>query len=274
MIFNMRNWMRLVCLLLVIILVSCKASKTISKAVSVKTETKMENRVNEDSVKEVRARFQMLQNNKIVFSTFNAKIKVESSGSNGKNPDITAVVRIIKDSAIWMSLSATILNVEIYRVLITKDSVVFINKQDKEVKFRSLDFIQEVTQIPFDFKTLQDFIIGNPIFVSDSIHSFKKNNDLAFFSTIDAYFKNLLTVTNSDNLLIRSKMDDIDVNRSRTADIIYDGYENNSGIHFSTQREVNVSEKNKLEFKLGFKQYEFNKELSVTLNVPKNYKRK
>ena len=270
----MSNWMRFVCLSLIIILAGCKATKTINKAISVKPEIKVENRINEDSIREVNERFLKLKSNKIDFSTFNAKIKVESSGSNGKNPDITAVVRVIKDSAIWMSLSATILNVEIYRVLIKKDSVIFINKQDKEVKFRSLDFIQEVTQIPFDFQTLQDLIVGNPIFISDSVISFKKNNDFAFFSTIDAYFKNLLTLTNMDNLIVRSKMDDIDVLRSRTADLIYDGYEFNNGIHFSTQRQINVSEKNKLEIKLGFKQYEFNKELSVVMNVPKNYKRK
>jgi phosphoribosylformylglycinamidine synthase len=37
---------------------------------------------------------------------------------------------------------------------------------------------------------------------------------------------------------------------------------------------VSVSEKNKLDVKLNYKQYEFNKEVSITFNVPKNYKLK
>ncbi len=64
-----------------------------------------------------------------------------------------------------MSLSATFLNIEVYRVLIMKDSVILLNKQQKEVQFRSLDYLQEVIQIPFDYKTIEDLLIGNPVFV-------------------------------------------------------------------------------------------------------------
>jgi len=43
---------------------------------------------------------------------------------------------------------------------------------------------------------------------------------------------------------------------------------------FSTVRHITVSEKNKLDIRLQFKQVEFNKELSVYFSVPKNYLRK
>ena len=72
---------------------------------------------------------------------------------------------------------------------------------------------------------------------------------------------------------MHSKLDDVDINRNRTADITYSNFENNDGINFSTYREITVSEKNKLDIRLNYKQYEFNKELSVSLKVPKNYKR-
>ena len=62
--------------------------------------------------------------------------------------------------------------------------------------------------------------------------------------------------------------------RNRTADITYSEYETKSGFSFSTYREITVSEKNKLDITLKFKQYEFNKELSVSFNIPKNYTRK
>jgi hypothetical protein len=158
--------------------------------------------------------------------------------------------------------------------LITNDSVILINKQDKEVKFRSLDYLQELTQIPFDFKTLQDIIIGNPVFISDSVNAFREKDGYVFLTTIDEYFKNLLTISNSNHLMLHSKMDDVDVTRSRTADILYDGYEFANGFNFSKERQIVASEKNRLDIKLSFKQYEFNKELSVAFNVPKSYKRK
>ena len=68
------------------------------------------------------------------------------------------------------------------------------------------------------------------------------------------------------------KMDDVDFSRNRTADIIYEGYQNNTGLNFSTLRKITASEKNKIDIKLEFKQYEFDKDVPVSLTVPKNYK--
>ena len=254
---------------------SCKVTKKINKAIETKELTPvLINKDVEDSIRMVNETFSKFKSHNIDFQTFNAKIKIESDGTNGKNPDITAVIKIIKDSAIWMSLSATFLNVEIYRVLITRDSVIVINKQKKEVQYRSLDYLQEVTQIPFDYKTLENLIIGNPIFIGDSVKSFRKIDNNILISTIDQYFKNLITISNENKVMMHSKMDDIDISRSRTADITYEGYENNNGYYFSTDRQISISEKTKMDIKFNYKQYEFNKELSVNFNVPKNYQRK
>jgi hypothetical protein len=253
----------------------CKTTKKINKAISPKEVYPVpENRSKADSVKEITETVNRLKGNYIDFRTFNAKIKVESSDSKGKNPDISAVVRIIKDSAIWLSLSATFLNIEVYRVLIKKDSVILLNKQKKEVQFRSMDYLQEVTEIPFDYQTLQDLIIGNPVFFNDSINSFRQQDNVILMSSIGEYFKNLLTLTRDSKLMLHSKMDDVDHNRNRTADITYDSYENKGGTFFSTDRQIIVAEKNKMSISLNYKQYEFNKELSVGFNIPKNYKRK
>ena len=264
--------------LIVIILftiTSCKVTKKINKAIETKELMPvLINKDVEDSIRMVNETFSKFKSHNIDFQTFNAKIKIESDGTNGKNPDITAVIKIIKDSAIWMSLSATFLNVEIYRVLITRDSVIVINKQKKEVQYRSLDYLQEVTQIPFDYKTLENLIIGNPIFIGDSVKSFRKIDNNILISTIDQYFKNLITISNENKVMMHSKMDDIDISRSRTADITYEGYENNNGYYFSTDRHISISEKKKMDIRFNYKQYEFNKELSVNFNVPKNYQRK
>jgi hypothetical protein len=181
---------------------------------------------------------------------------------------------MVKDSAIWLSLSATILGVEVYRVLIKPDSVILINKQEKEVQFRSLDYLQEITQIPFDFKMLQDFILGNPIFIGDSIQSYRKLETIQLLSTLSPPFKHLLTLTGDQNILTHSKLDDLDMSRSRTADITYENYSYIDNTPFASYRQVTVSEKNKLDLRLHFKQPEFNKPLSIVFNIPKHYVRK
>lgn len=258
---------------LIFLVYSCKTVKQINKAIAPKDSTAViiNDQSNVDSLLMIKRTVENLNHNYIDFKTFSAKIKVDYQDNKGKQPDVTAIVRIIKDSAIWISLTASFLNIEIYRVLITKDSVVLLNKQDKEVQYRSIDYLQEVTEIPFDFKTLQDLLIGNPVFIDNNIVYYKKTDNQILFSMVGKYFKHLLTLSSDNYYLTHSKLDDVDMNRSRTADLTYGDYENKTGLNFSTYREITVSEKNKLDIKLNFKQYEFNKELSVSFYIPKNY---
>lgn len=254
---------------------SCRSTKQINKVIAPKDTTvnKSVDKSAADSLLMVQQTMSRLKGHHIDYVSFNAKIKVEYEDIKGRKPDILAVVRIMKDSAIWVSLSASILNVEVYRLLITKDSVILMNTRDKEVQYRSLDYLQEVTQIPFDYKTIQDLLIGNPVFFDSAIVSLKKVEDKILVFTVGDFFKHLLTLSGENILLLHSKLDDVDVNRNRTADISYGDYESKNGIDFSTYREITVSEKNKLDIRLKYKQYEFNKELSVLFKVPKNYKR-
>jgi len=260
-------------ILLVFSVTSCKTIKQINKAIAPKDSTAVVivNQTNTDSLLMIKNTIENMNRNYIYNKTFNAKIKIEYQDSKGKQPDVTAIVRVIKDSAIWISLTATFLNFEIYRVLITRDSVILLNKQDKEVLHRSLDYLQDVTEIPFDYYTLQDLLVGNPIFIDSNIVYYKKTDNQILFSMRGKFFKHLLTLSSDNYFLTHSKLDDVDVSRSRTADLTYADYENKVGFNFSTYREITVSEKNKLDIRMNFKQYEFNKELSVSFNIPKNY---
>lgn len=254
---------------------SCRTAKKINTAIAPKDSTAINIAQSaNDSLRFVNAVKENMRNNFIDVKTFSAKIKVEIEDAQGKQPDVTAVVRMIKDSTIWVSLTATFLNIEVYRARITKDSVILMNKQKKEVQYRSLEYLQDVTSIPFDFGTLQDLILGNPIFFDSSNVLFRKRENYIMASSVTSEFKNLLTMSLDRCLLTHSKLDDADVYRNRTADITYDNYDQLDGRWFSTNREVVVSEKNKLDIRMEFKQVEFNKDLSVSFNIPRNYKRK
>ena len=262
--------------LVVITSVGCKTAKKIQAAVDKKDSTSINitQPVNEDSILLVKNALQEVYSKKIDYKTFSAKIKVEYEDAKGKQPNITAYVRALNDSLIWISGYATIFNVEAFRILIKKDSVFVLDKINKEVKLRSIDYLQEVTEIPFDFETLQNLLIGNPIFLDENVISYKETDSKILLATLGKYFKHLLTLNKTDHFLIHSKLDDVNVVRNRTADITYGDYVNNNGVNFSTFREITVSEKNKLDVLLNFKQYEFNKELVIIFNIPANYTRK
>lgn len=272
--------MRSVSIVVLIILssswmISCRPTKVINKAIATRDSVVVPDRSvsSRDSVILDENAKTALRSNYIDFKTFSAKIKADVQAKDNV-PELTANLRMIKDSVIWVSLQATFLNIEAYRVRITKDSVILLNKLDKEVQYRSLDYLQEVTQIPFDFKTIQDMLIGNPVFFSDSNAAVRKKDDQLLVYAVGNLFKTLLTLNGNDAQLIQCKLDDVDVYRNRTASMTYNDYENINGKPFSTRRQIIITEKNRIDIKLNYKQVEFNKELSVSFSVPKNYKKK
>jgi len=256
-----------------LVFVQCRSGRAITKAIAPRDTTGIVIKSGADSVLLYNAVKANLRKNYIDYRTFSAKIKLEVEDSKGKKPDLVANVRMIKDSVIWISISATILNVEVFRVYIRPDSVVLLNKQEHTVQYRSLDYLQEITDIPFDFKTLQDLIVGNPVFFDSNNINVRRTEGYLLVSSLGKEFKNLLTISVADNLLQHSKLDDLDVARNRTADFTYDDYINSGGFSFSTYRQIIATEKNKLDVRMNFKQFEFNKELSLSFSVPKNYKK-
>ncbi len=254
----------------------CKTAKKIQASVDKKdtTSVHISNPYLDDSLMVIKDVLNGIYNKQILYKTFSAKVKVEYEDAKGKQPNITAYVRILKDSLIWISGYATVFNIEAFRVLITKDSVYVLDKINKEAKLRSIDYLQEVTEIPFDLNTLQNLFVGNPVFMEDSVISYKETESKILLATVGEYFKHLLTLNKGDRMLVHSKLDDVNVARNRTADITYGDYENHNGKPFSTYREITVSEKNKLDIQFSYKQYEFNKELSIIFNIPANYKRR
>lgn len=266
-------------LMIVVLLVSCKSAKKIQTAITkTKTDTTqmiIVDNAHADSVAVIHDLMMKLNSNRIVnFKTFSGKVKVNYRDKEGEQPELTVFVRMQKDSLIWISVNATIFSYEALRVLITPDSVKVLNKKDKIVQLRSVNYLKELVDLPFDFYTLQDFLLGNPIYLDSNVVSYKKNDQSITLMNVGSLFKHLLSITSGDYLLQHSKLDDVDPLRNRTADLTYTGYETTSGVKFATERRVSVSEKGKLDVDMNFKQYGFNETLSYPFSIPKNFKLK
>lgn len=225
-----------------------------------------------DSSKLLAGIMDKVHNRRIEFNTFTAKVKIDYESQDNKDGG-TAHIRLEKDKLLWISLTGP-LGVEGFRLLITPDSVIMMNKLKKTVQYRTIGYLQELTQIPFDFATLQDLIVGNPIFVDSKVVSYKETPEQLLVFIAGDIYKHLLTLNNSDYTLMHSKLDDVDATRNRTCDITYSDYENTAGFPFATKRVITVSEKGRLELSMDYKQYSFNEALTFPFSVPKNYKLK
>jgi hypothetical protein len=260
----------------VMLLASCRSTKKIQTAIAKKDTTQTARVVpvkTFDSTAYMMGLYKAIDSNRIDFKTFSAKIDVDYRDANDKKYDLNVHVRMLKDSVIWMSVNA-VLGIEGIRLMVTKDSVKMLNKQDKQYTERSIDYLQEVTALPLNLSVLQDLIIGNAVFLDSNLVSYANTSDQTItLLSLGKWFKNMVTVSENDKKLLRSKLDDVDLTKSRTADLFYNGYANKNGILFSEKRKITVVEKKKLEVELDFKQYEFNGEVNFPFNIPKNYKR-
>ena len=261
----------------IVLLYSCRSTRTIQTAISkidsVTSPVVAVDHSHDDSMAFIKQNYDRVLANRINFTTFSAKLDVDYEESDGKKYDVNAHVRMYKDSVIWVSVTA-ILGIEGLRAYITRDSVKLLDKQNKIYVARSISYLQELTALPLDLPTLQDLLIGNPVYFDSTIVSYDLNTNAGTISmqSMGEFFRNLVTIGQSDKFILSSKLDDRDEARNRTCFLNYTEYENKKGVNFATKREISVSEKKKLNIKLNFKQYDFNETLSFPFAIPKNYK--
>ncbi len=260
------------------VVTGCHSTKSLQTAISKKDTTVIKSPLilKDSSFNKIPAAevLNALNKNKINFKTFSSKAKVQYEDHNGKQPDFNAFIRLQKDRVLWISISSTFLGIEAFRLYITPDTLILLNKLDKSVEYHPFSYIENFAHIPMNFRLLQNILMGNPVYVGDSIVSYRQIENHILIGTVGAYFKNLITLSAGTNHLERIKLDDIDLSQNRTAALLYGNYEKNDGFDFSTDREINVSEKSKVDVSIEFKQYEFNKELSFPFAIPRNYKTK
>lgn len=257
------------------LLSSCRSTRKIGTAIAKKDTLQQTGNVRDaskDSVAFIKNTLQQIHANHIDFTSFSAKVNIDYKDDADKKYDVNAVVRMYKDSAVWISANA-VLGIEALRVLITKDSVKLLDKLNKTYSARSNDYLQEVTSLPLSLKTVQDLLIGNPVYLDSNVIAYSTSENTVSLLSVSEWFRNLLTVNIKDKSLERSKLNDADIVRNRTADLTYSDYEKKKDISFPTKRRISISEKKKLDIKLEFKQFNFNEDVSFPFSVPKNFKR-
>jgi hypothetical protein len=248
-------------------------------AIKVRDSTLPVRDVHADSMAVIHTTLNGLVRNHIDFRTFSGVLHVHYQGDNGQDNEFNAVVKIKKDSIIWIEIYGKLGAIAIkgFTVMITRDSAKILDIRKKVVRLRSVSYLQEQVHLPVDFGTLQDLLIGNPIFLDTAniLYYRTETKGLSLFS-VGRFFTNFLTL-NPDNTPSHSKLDDTDPLRARTCDITYGDYDYNgpAGAPFSTYRKISVAEKGKVDIEIGInKHYKFNEVLNYPFSIPKNYKRK
>ena len=96
------------------------------------------------------------------FQWISGKISAEVNAEN-KKTSFNTNFRIRKDSVIWMSISPA-LGIEVARVIISQDTVKFINRMNNTFFEGDYKYINKMFNVDADYDMIQALLLGNPNF--------------------------------------------------------------------------------------------------------------
>lgn len=108
------------------------------------------------------------------FDRLNAKLSAEAF-IDSVSTSVTISLRMKRDSVIWMSISK--IGIEGARLLITKDSVKYINRLDNKFFIGDFAYISKLLNTDLDFEILQSLFIGNSVEFYDEDEKIKAGVD-------------------------------------------------------------------------------------------------
>lgn len=223
--------------------------------------------------------------NQFDFEYLNAKCSIDYYDGK-KKTDLRGQLRIMKDSLTWISFSPA-LGIEAARILLSNDSVKFVNRLNKTYFEGEYSLIDSVINTTIDYSILQSMLIGNDL-TSYDINKYKASIDGGLYritiqerrkikkSLKSGEMDNRVLVQNiwldPDNFRI-SQIDLKEVNSgdNNKLDVFYDEYIDVNGHLFPSKLLIRISSQKSIDINVKFTKIEVNDPLSFPFNIPSKY---
>lgn len=105
--------------------------------------------------------FEKLKQHELKFDWLTAKFSARYK-NRGESNSFDGQLRICRDSVIWLTFSP-LLGIEVFRIIVTTDSVKFINRINNTYFIGDFDYLNKFLNTNIDFDILQSFLTGNDL---------------------------------------------------------------------------------------------------------------
>jgi hypothetical protein len=229
---------------------------------------------------------QKLDENEFRFDWFSAKFSA-SYAVNKKQTDFSGQVRIRKDSVIWVSISPA-MGIEMVRLVITTDSVKFINRWEKTYFAGDYMVVNDFLKTNLNFDILQAFIIGNDFqFYENTSFRAAQDGGLYRLSTTGRWKMKKEFETNDTGPLVLIQNIWLDPDSFKILRVDVKEYQKDTRkfeAHYSEFIEmeeqlvpsvinVNVTSENLQEIKIKYSKVNFNEPFSFPFSIPGKYEK-
>lgn len=209
--------------------------------------------------------------NNLDFRSFSGRAKAKIEMGDEKQ-DVTLHIRVLRDKAIWISVTATLINFEVARVKITPDSIQVLNKMRSEYLGKSFDYVHRYTGAGVSFTTLQDLLVAN---VSQSL---LRTDQITVASAVDEVqivgVKDDLSFQYSLNDKNRPKVFRLNaIGGSDNLESFYSNFAVFGGYNFPQNQQIKLGTGGmNINAVLNYTKSEFNQEVDIPFSVPSKYK--
>lgn len=208
--------------------------------------------------------------NNLDFHTFSGKAKTKVAFGDS-NQDVTLNIRIQRDKAIWISVTA-LLGIEVARVLITPDSVKILNKLQGEYIVKPFSYIYRYTTEGVTFSTLQDLLLANvsvPLLKTENLTVASSEDEVQLIGV-----KDNLAFHYSLNQNDRPKVFRLNtIGANENLEAVYGRFVSTAGYEFPQAQQLRLNAQTiKVEALLEYNKVEFNQSIETPFTVPARYK--
>lgn len=233
-----------------------------------------------------------LKANELNFQWLSAKLKAKTESDSLDDNDFTVSLRIRKDSAIWLSISK--LAIEGMRILITRDSVKFIDQIHSQYFTGDFNYINTKLQTELDFEIVQALLVGNSVEFYDEDERLRPGVDRGICQyilgtvrkrQIRRFIQNNKEVVKSEGKeplqsiwlrpdtwkIARVLFHDFATGRNFTAN--YSDYRKQDSLSFPFKLFFEVKAEKNISISVEYHKVTFNEQLGFPFNIPKKYER-
>ena len=170
------------------------------------------------------------------------------------------LIRVRKDSIIWASVTAPF-GIELFRAVLTKDSVYYINRTNKSSFVKPITHISKIIKTDISFTEIQKMIMANPKIVKKK-YSFNMINDDFLLSTKDYSY----TISNSYRI-----MKGVVIDKGNSLIYTYSNFSFKNDFPEQLELVVKSATKNPFNLTLNYSRVVFNQKQQTPFKIPSSY---
>jgi len=208
------------------------------------------------------------------YGTFSGKAKAHYE-SLAESRDFTLSVRIESGKRIWMSVVGSMLGVsmEAFRAVLTPDSMIAINRIDKEVIRGPFGDIASLFPVDGDFYTLEAILVGAKI---PAVPELRRSTggaaaDTLIISGRIGAMEQIITYRLADSLMVHQSLLQSD---ART-ELSYDDYRQDGNRRFAQRLGIALqSESGGQKLELNYTSFGFDQPVDMSISIPEKYRQR